>query len=153
MEMKDSSLVIKVQTTAHRLDGFAALPRNHQDSPTSCRGASEARKYNRVWSMPFSEQRAKNLSRLKAGTGRNDRTAHRKKQRRADFGHGREREKLWPPVGGAVMIFLSAGSSSRRRLKKLGAPAPGFTGVWGRLAANKQASVYTDVLLLPVSFP
>ena len=30
-------------------------------------------------------------------------------------------------------------SRRRRRLKKPGAPAPGFTGVWGRLATNKRA--------------
>ena len=35
---------------------------------------------------------------------------------------------------------LPAGNSRRRRrLKKPGAPAPGFTGVWGRLAPNKHA--------------
>ena len=39
------------------------------------------------------------------------------------------------------MIFsLPAGNSRRRRrLKKPGAPAPGFTGVWGRSATNKHA--------------
>lgn len=35
---------------------------------------------------------------------------------------------------------LPAGNSRRRRrLKKPGAPAPGFAGVWGRLATNKRA--------------
>ena len=47
------------------------------------------------------------------------------------------------------MIFpLPAGNSRRRRrLKKPGALAPGFTGVWGRSATNKHASVYTEALL------
>jgi len=37
-------------------------------------------------------------------------------------------------------FFLPAGNSRRRRrLKKPGAGAPGFTGVWGRPATNKQA--------------
>jgi len=36
---------------------------------------------------------------------------------------------------------LPAGNSSRRRrLKKPGAPAPGFTGVWGRSVTNKRAT-------------
>ena len=40
-----------------------------------------------------------------------------------------------------MMIFpLPAGNSRRRRrLKKPGALAPGFTGVWGRSATNKHA--------------
>ena len=43
---------------------------------------------------------------------------------------------------------LPAGNSRRRRrLKKTGADAPGFTGVWGRSATNKRASVYTEALL------
>ena len=48
-----------------------------------------------------------------------------------------------------MMVFpLPAGNSRRRRrLKKPGAGAPGFTGVWGRLATNKHASVYTEALL------
>ena len=43
---------------------------------------------------------------------------------------------------------LPAGNSRRRRrLKKPGADAPGFAGVWGRSATNKRASVYTEALL------
>ena len=47
------------------------------------------------------------------------------------------------------MIFSPPAGNSRRRrrLKKPGAPAPGFTGVWGRTATNKRASVYTEALL------
>lgn len=48
---------------------------------------------------------------------------------------------------------LPAGNSRRRRrLKKPGAPTPGFTGVWGRSATNKHASVYTEALLA-TTFP
>ena len=48
-----------------------------------------------------------------------------------------------------MTIFpLPAGNSRRRRrLKKPGALAPGFTGVWGRSATNKHAPVYTGALL------
>ncbi len=47
------------------------------------------------------------------------------------------------------MIFSHPAGNSRRRrrLKKPGATAPGFTGVWKRSATNKHASVYTEALL------
>ena len=49
---------------------------------------------------------------------------------------------------------LPAGNSRRRRrLKNPGAPAPGFTGVWGRSATNKRASVYTEALLAATKYP
>ena len=49
---------------------------------------------------------------------------------------------------------LPAGNSRRRRrLKKTGADAPGFTGVWGRSATNKRASVYTEALLAATFTP
>ena len=49
---------------------------------------------------------------------------------------------------------LPAGNSRRRRrLKKTGADAPGFTGVWGRSATNKRASVYTEALLATMVTP
>ena len=48
---------------------------------------------------------------------------------------------------------LPAGNSRRRRrLKKPGADAPGFAGVWGRSATNKRASVYTEALLAATIF-
>ncbi len=48
-----------------------------------------------------------------------------------------------------MMIFLSlrVTADAEGGLKKPGALAPGFTGVWGRSATNKRASVYTEALL------
>ena len=38
-----------------------------------------------------------------------------------------------------IFPFPAGNSRRRRRLKKPGALAPGFTGVWGRSATNKHA--------------
>ena len=47
-----------------------------------------------------------------------------------------------------MILSLPVGDSRRRRrLKRTGAVAPVLTGVWGRLATSKRASVYTEALL------
>ena len=55
-----------------------------------------------------------------------------------------------------IFPFPAGNSRRRRRLKKPGALAPGFTGVWGRSATNKHApGIYRRIAcryLLPLCF-
>ena len=46
-----------------------------------------------------------------------------------------------------IFPFPAGNSRRRRRLKNPGAPAPGFTGVWGRQPPTSTRRVYTGALL------